>query len=337
MGDLRDRDQKRILDLQRKLEEKELENKELRRQLTLSSDKTNDKLTESEKKIFDYIKENGKIIKERVVEWCIEKQIASRVTALKVIKTLKEYDMITVSTDRRDGASKQKHILFVNGSSLFIEVIDTLDEFEKHYTTLLKGISTAATAKNRHHSNDYTLLISSAIKMHQHFLNVFIIYSMLVWPLKVNDEVMLAKINVLFLNRMLNIQKKIFEKLHLRGRLPLLGKGTIEDMFGPLATSVQPYLTPLDLPEHDYIIANSRKFNLETEVESVLDTLWKFSYEISPSIVNDHGYIRITDFEAKYKGNLKDRKIAIMTLKKLTRRREEKKKMESNVSYFGLS
>jgi hypothetical protein len=327
MGDLRDRDQIRILDLEKQVQELKLKNYELKCQLTLSSDKTNDKLTESEKKIFDYIKENGKIVKERVVEWCIEKQIASRVTALKAITALKQYGMIIMSTDRRYGANKQKHILFVNGSSLLIEVIDALDEFEKHYTTLLEGISAAASAKNRQHSkiisdNDYTSLISSAIKMHQHFLNVFIIYSMLVWPLKANDEVMLAKINVLFLNRMLNIQKKIFEKLRLRGGLPLLGKGTIEDMFGPLATNIQPYLTPLDLSEHDHIIANSRKFNLETKVESVLDTLWRFGYKISPSIVYDYGFTRITDFETKYKGSLKNRETALMIWKELRRKRE---------------
>jgi hypothetical protein len=329
MGYLRDRNLKQLQEMERKY-------KELKHQLTLSSNETIGNPTGIQKKIFDYIKENGKIIKERVVQWCIEKQIASRVTALKAIKNLEQYGMIIVSTDRRYGANKQKHVLFVNDSSLLIEVIDTLDEFEKRYITLLEGISTAASAKNRRQSriisdDDYTSLISSTIKMHQHLLNVFIIYSMLVWPLKVKDEVMLAKINVIFLNRMLDIQKKISEKLHLRDRIPLLGKGTIEDMFGPLATNVVPYFTPLDLPKHEQIISNSRKFNLETEVESVLDTLWKFSYEISPSIIYDHGYIRMTD----YKGNLKDRKTALMRWKELTRR-EGKKKMATNISYFGL-
>lgn len=274
-------------------------------------------------------------------QWCIEKQIASRVTALKAIRDLEQYDMIIVSTDRRYGANKQKHVLFVNDGSLLIEVIGILDEFEKRYIILLEGISKATSAKNHGQSRiisdgDYTSLISSTIKMHQHLLNVFIIYSMLVWPLKEKDEVILAKLNVIFLNRMLNIQKKIPEKLHLRNRLPLLGKGTIEDMFGPLATNIEPYFIPLDLPEHDHIIANSRKFNLETKVESVLDTLWKFSYEISPSIVYDHGYIRMTDYETKHKGSLRDRKTALMRWKELTRRREGKKKMTTKISYYGL-
>lgn len=158
---------------------------------------------------------------------------------------------------------------------------------------------------------------------------------MLVWPLKVRDEVILAKLNVIFLNRMLYIQKKISEKLHLSDRLPLLGKGKVEDMFGPLATNVVPYFIPLDLPEHDHIIANSRKFNLETKVESVLDTLWKFGYKISPSIVYDYGFTRITDFETKYKGSLKNRKTALMTWKGLRRSREGKKLM-TNINYFGL-
>ncbi|MGC1134461.1 MAG: hypothetical protein WA941_16655 [Nitrososphaeraceae archaeon] len=326
MGVLRDRDQKRILDLEKRVQEQELENRELKRQLTLSSDKTNDKLNPTQEKIFHYVKGHSKIVKERVVQWCTEKQIASRVTALKAIKDLEQYGMIIVSTDRRYGANKQKHILFVNDSSLLIEIIEILDEFEKRYITLLEGISTAASAKNRWQSrsisdNDYISLILSTIKMHQHLLNVFSIYSLLVWPLKVKDEVMLARINVIFHNRILNIAKKISEKLHLRYRLPLLGKGTMEDMFGPLATNVEPYFTPLDLPEHDHIIANSRKFNLETQVESVLDTLWKFSYEMSPSIVDDYGFIRMTDFETKYKGSLKDRKTALMIWKK--KRREE--------------
>jgi hypothetical protein len=331
-----DRNQKRISDLQKKLREKELEIKNLKRQITLSSNETIGELSETHEKIFDYIKENNKIIKQRVVQWCEKKQIASRVTVLNAIKELEQYGMIVVSTDRMHGANKQKHILFVNDNSLLIEVIDILDEFEKRYITLLEEIPRAASVKIRRQSrdivdDDYTSLISSTIKMHQHLLNVFIIYSMLVWPPKVKDEVMLAKLNVIFLNRMLNIQKKISEKLHLSGRLPLLGRGTMGDVFGPLATNIKQYFT-LDLPEHENIISNSKKFNLGTEVESVLDTVWKFSYKISPSIVYDNGYIRMTDFETAHEGSLKDRKTALMIWKE--QRRREGKTKKTNIDNF---
>ena len=86
MGYLRDRDRKQILDLQNKLQEMERENKELKRQLTLSSDENIGNLTETQVKIFNFIKKNDKVIKERIVDWCVEIQIASRVTALKAIK-----------------------------------------------------------------------------------------------------------------------------------------------------------------------------------------------------------------------------------------------------------
>jgi hypothetical protein len=318
----------------RQISELKQEIKELRGQLTLSSNVKTGDLTEIQRKIFDHIKGNVGIIKERVVDWCVERQIASRVTAFNVIKDLEEYGMIIVSTDRRHGANKQKHALFVNDNSLLVEVIGILDEFEERYVTLLEEIPRASAKRRRQSKIDdgnYDSLLSDTIKIHQHLLNLYTVYSMLVWPLKVKDEVILAKLNVIFLRRMLNMQKKMLEKLHLSNRLPLLGKGTIGDMFSPLATNIIRNFS-LDLPQYEAIISNSKKLKLERKMKPVLDTLWKLNYQIASSIVYDSGNIRITDFETRHKGILKDLQTALMIRKE--QRRKEGKKGRTSISDF---
>jgi hypothetical protein len=280
------------------LEELKRERDFLKKELAIGPSTTIKDLSEREKTIFNYIRKNPGIIKQRVVDWCVENGKGSRVTALASIKDLENYGMIYLSKDK---PNSQIHKLFINNDSLLVTLFQELDDFKNVFFALVEKIidkhlehMTSRDSKRSSESKriDSMAVLSDSILFYSQLINVYIANFILKWPKEIGDKKTLDKAFSIFFFRAMDMLSQLSEAIRII-------KKNINE---PIVSILFQYANDLFLLTPDfieYILDRNEKFQTRKEVESVLDVIWKISFS---TFQFTNLYSNLTGFQELSKG-----------------------------------
>ena len=243
-----------------------------------------------EKKVFDYIRSNPGVIKQKVVDDF--DGTYSRRTVFKILAALIKYEMIVVRTDK---PNSQIHHLYVNENNLLASTTTDLDDFKNGLFALLdkaKEIQKKLESEAKKARKDYSIqrkiyeleyIISSSIfDIYRCFIDTYVLHSLFKWPETTNDKELLDKLNTTFFVNMQQIQSKISEPMNIVVRPPHRKGEFIRLMDSQLSIS-----------GYEDMLSTFQFIGLRKEFEPIIDRLWKTSFD----------YI---DFERKRKRDSKD-------------------------------
>jgi hypothetical protein len=241
---------------------------------TISND-----LTQKETKILRYIETYPDSTKQNIVEYFHGEM--ARVPVYRTLDRLVKYGIVN---DKLDHLNRQTHRLAVNYESIYFQSIQELDEFKNAFFAL---IDRTAVEYNRSkvsamREKEFSQLYSELILIYFHVLGTYITYAILKWPKKIKDKDVLTKLYSTVFSRMVEILTRFSESLQVSYGLPKFGRATIKDAFSPILQTFVITTFLLRTAKLKQVYESGQKHKIAKEVESVLDIVWKISFDVYP-------------------------------------------------------
>ena len=238
-------------------------------------------LNKKEKDIFEHVRKNPDIIKQKVVDDF--DGIYSRKTVFKTLKALeKEHKMIVARPGKRN---RQTHHLYINEDNLLASTTIDLDDFKNALFVLLSKVKEihkklefeAKKVGRRDYSMErkiYELqyIISSSIfNIYKCFIDIYIVHALFKWPEATKDKEILNKLNTTFFVNMQEIQSKISEAMTIVFRPSHRKEEFIELMISQPST--------LHVGSFGQMLGTFELVGLGKEFEPIMDHLWKTGFD----------------------------------------------------------
>jgi hypothetical protein len=237
-------------------------------------------LNHKQEKVLDYIRIYSKksdLTKNMIVNAFKESDSKrgkyARMTILSIIDYLDKNNLIKI-----DEINTKYHVVRSNNEHLLVKLENELDEFEEKYLILtekLKYISTSKITLEEERKDKNNLQIGESILLlFQHLVNMYIIYSLEIWPkqTKDKDEKLLGTLYVTLFKR---LRKMYTDLLHLQispsFEVPILHNLVLNSFL----------LTKNNI---GIILKRSKQKDIQPEIEKVIDTLWKISKYFFPFV-----------------------------------------------------
>ena len=226
--------------------------------------------------IIDFISEhqgcNAQYIKNGVKE-----QIGS-VKVSRILKDLKEENIVI---EKRRKQNSRDIPLYVNTDNLLVSVPRELEEFENAFFILLekaklefekRNLSILSQTRDPSEFSILIPLILQPLKIFHEMINVYNVYSILLWPKKIQDKDTLKELYTVVFTKIANMQVRIIESLKsikpsevAEANITVLNSKFLDSLY---ATR--------NIIDHYEIFS---KFEMQKEIEPVLDSMWKINSE----------------------------------------------------------
>jgi hypothetical protein len=199
----------------------------------------------------------------------------SRGTFFRILTGLKKDQLVTVQKDRPNSRDNK---LYVDSNNLLILIPRELEEFEGAFFILLENAKKkfdqqylsikydSLMISSRHDPPDYTPILPLMRKplfMFHEMVNVIVLRAMALWPLKIQNKEILAKLFTIVFTKIASMRSRISEiyRFTLAGDMDLMLQDTILDRLYATETMIENMET-------------FSRFGLQTEIERVSDSLW---------------------------------------------------------------
>jgi hypothetical protein len=215
--------------------------------------------------ILKYIIKNPNQTENRIVIGF--KGTYARETVLKAIKFLSDNKIIKIKI-----INNNQHEIIPNSKNLVTNLIQDLEVLEEKTIILTKQLEKIV-EQRKIQIDDFT--IQNLYFIYQHQILMYLIHALVVWPSSIKDEEVLSLMYLTLFPKLRNILKLLENmKISLNDSKIDMFKSLTDSFFG---------LTPNVL---NGIINNSHKYNINPEIERVLDIIWKNSKIFYPDIIH---------------------------------------------------
>lgn len=229
------------------------------------------KLSEKEKLVFNYIKNHPGNNKESVVNGVKD---YSRVTILKTIKRLVDYGLIFDKEDKN--SSKRRH-LFINTNNVFASLILKLDSFKEVYFSLIsktESVNYDLISKKPFH--DQSKLIEALILPFKSMM-LLMQYDLFGHIENApNKDIAEKKVDTVY-TTLQQIHLRLYKSKILKKFL----RDSEEEILVHFFMNTSNGLSPENIIE---TIGIFRKLGISEKIENLIDCLWEISYSILPFV-----------------------------------------------------
>ena len=233
-------------------------------------------LSNKEKLIFNYIKNNPGTTQECVVENVKE---YSRMTILNAIADLKRDGFIEWFKDEH---RNKKHHLFINRKNELVSLIEYLDHFKKSFFNLLdeakaiiKSLNDKIGVSNR--SQEYDL-IDALLMPYKFLINTWIMSDLILRHKEPVDKNIVNQKFAVISATIPEIQIKLYKSISTLSRF--YGE---DEVYGKMFKSGLQALTPDSIYS---MLQTFEKHDLSKSAEEVLDIVWKIGIPLLRVIIN---------------------------------------------------
>jgi DNA-binding MarR family transcriptional regulator len=225
-------------------------------------------LNEKEDLIIKYLNKNPRHSKEQVVSGCSGKY--SRVTILKSIEGLLKRGFII----KENNSNKRTYHLFVNNQDVAISFEESLKAFNGFYCLLLDEIAPVLKKLSNDEMKKSKLdnLIKAIIEPYKYLCIMYIMSDLLLWDVRPLDDNALHTKFAVFVNFMRQIQIKLNWLFANVKSNPIAIQLLSDSSYGFNERNIL------------HILKTFEEYDLSGYAEAVVDSLWKMSYPILPSI-----------------------------------------------------
>jgi hypothetical protein len=215
--------------------------------------------------ILKYIIKNPNQTENRIV--ISFKGTYARETVLKAIKFLSDNKIIKIKI-----INNNQHEIIPNSKNLVTNLILDLEVLEEKTIILIKQLEKVV-EQRKIQIDDFT--IQNLYFIYQHQILMYLLHALVVWPSAIKDEEVLSLMYLNLFHKLRNILKHLENmKISINNSKIDMLKSLTDSFFG---------LTPDVL---NGIINNSHKYNINPEIEKVLDIVWKNSKIFYPNIIH---------------------------------------------------
>lgn len=191
----------------------------------------------------------------------------ARETVLKTIKFLSDNKNIKIKI-----INNNQHEIIPNSKNLVTNLIQDLEVLEGKTIILTKQLEKIV-EQRKIQIDDFT--IQNLYFIYQHQILMYLLHALVVWPSAIKDEEVLSLMYLTLFPKLRNILKHLENmKISLNDSKIDMIKSLKDSFFG---------LTPDIL---NGIINNSHRYNINPEIEKVLDIIWKNSKIFYPDIIH---------------------------------------------------
>jgi hypothetical protein len=246
-------------------------------------------LTEREKKILTYVKNNPGTLKENVIKYMEKEGICSRMTTVNAIDDLVEERMLIV---RRDDSNQHIQHLYFNHEHIMNALLDDFDFFKQVYfrlidetTKILKKLDQKKTQFPEKYLEIWELF-SMLLLPYKHLIVIYFMFDLLLREEQPLDKnILLSRFTIVYDN-----MKEIHAKLH-EYITPIITNLVDRDLNSqPLNSSLYDVEGTLSYESIKKFLFNYKMCGLSAFAEPVLDILWKISYPVLPNIDPVYAY-----------------------------------------------
>jgi SepF-like predicted cell division protein (DUF552 family) len=239
-------------------------------------------MEESQRKkiIIEFITNNPDCSKERVNKYMDGLGAASRATTIKDLSDLENDEIIYIYRQRQNSRDVK---LRINTGNIVVLVTKELEQFEKAFVTLLNKIrkefdNTYSDIK-KVHSNDLSKKdlskvnpilesMTESLRIFYEVVDSYMVRSLMLWSNKVQDKDVLKKLYSIVFTKISDIQLHIYQ---------VFGSTLAGNFNPPLLQSAWRKIYSTEHMKEHY--ENFRRLNMENEISSVLDCIWKMNNE----------------------------------------------------------
>ena len=245
-----------------------------------------------QKLVRDFVRNHKGCNKEFVVEGL--KDNVSKKTVYKIIELMKEEGQIEEINEGKGGRGSK---LFLKLDNPLVSVLLELEEFEKSFFSLFikarekAGNSMKAKAFDKwaksHHwklekssdlltAKDQDQLLSNPLSIFYRMVDSYLFRSIMVWPIQMQDKIILNKLYEIVFMKIANMLKRIVE-IDEEDIAPLLksqNEYTITKRLGGAAS----------LMEYRILFT---KYGMQQDIEAVIDSLWKMDKDIQQYVYKE--------------------------------------------------
>jgi DNA-binding transcriptional ArsR family regulator len=254
-------------------------------------------LTPRQKAILAYLIEHpDSTIKERIIENLTKAGKGSRKTILRDIRTLEDLGVIYIDKEK---PNSQVHYVRIRNDNVLLSVMDELATLKDAFSVLIddakqtfdyfyRNIGVIIASKKYRLEDAQLAVVHAQISLQilfQHFIGLYFLYSIFVWPREVADKKTRDRLHTMLFETIREIQIKLADVHypHVENHKDFRGldqqfvnSEIIDDSF--ILKEDKLHKTIIDL---EYI-------GLGEQGEAVLDLLWKFGFRFVPD-----GYFHI--------------------------------------------
>jgi hypothetical protein len=246
---------------------------------------------EGRKKIVtDFISQNQGCNKQYIVNGV--SQHIGRVKVYSILKDLKHYKIIS---EEKTKPNSRDIRVYLNITNPLVIVPKELDEFEvKFFSLLKKAIEKFHSHRSKYITTDtrsliipdklpaelahiYALLLEP-LRIFNDIVNIYIMHSILSWPNEIKDKETLNTLQSTVFTKRVNMQSKISEVQNtLNASLANSHKIILQSLLLDRVSSadIKPTMTDKLLQYYETF----RRFDMQKEIEPVLDFIWKITYK----------------------------------------------------------
>lgn len=232
-------------------------------------------LTEKEKRIFDFVKNNDGTSKQAVVDHFKNNKMYSRVPVFRGIETLVKYRMLMVKVDNKNS---QVHHLYINNQNLIASVQEDIALIQQSlcnlmskstqiYDELEKRVkrNTNNSESIRRMGNIDLKTTSFIVRYFWHLISTYAWYAIFEWPQQIKDTEVLNRLYLTVFQKMQEVLNDI-EKY-----VPFGVTEKAEKTESKLPKYIQIYLRF----QADELKGHFHENGLDVEFDMLMDTLWK--------------------------------------------------------------
>jgi hypothetical protein len=176
-----------------------------------------DDVNSKERVVFEFIRSNPNITKQKVVDHFREEKLLARVSVFKTIKTLVDYGLVI---DNEHETNRHTRNLIVNENSIILSVNDEMLKFKRHFFGLLEKVKKRLASSGVNNITDmeerYPELLSSLGNIYEKFVSIYMFRAILAWTNKINDKQTLFELYKIILSNIKEIQLRYNELGYLR-------------------------------------------------------------------------------------------------------------------------
>ncbi len=192
------------------------------------------------------------------------KGIYARLSVRKTIQYLSENKIIKVKK-----INSNQHEIIPDSKNLLTNLMQDLDNFEEKTIILVTQLEKVINQRNINVDHD---TIKTLYFIYQHQILMYLLHALFVWPSAIKDDELLSSMYLTLFPKLRNILNKVEIKISLSNSKIDMHRSLTDSFFG---------LTPHVLNE---IVEKSHKYDINPEIEKVLDVIWKNSKIFYPEI-----------------------------------------------------
>jgi hypothetical protein len=195
----------------------------------------------------------------------------ARLSVRKTIQYLSENKIIKVKK-----INSNQHEIIPDSKNLLTNLIQNLDNFEEKTIILVNQLEKVINQRQIVVDQD---TIKTLYYVYQHQVLMYLLHALFVWPSTIKDDELLSSMYLTLFPKLRNILNKIEIKISISNSKIAMRRSLIDSFFG---------LTPYVLNE---ILVKSKKYDINPEIEKVLDVIWNnskiFYHDISHNFENE--------------------------------------------------